>query len=47
MNDGWLNEHVHVLSGQRLLDVEGLLFVTPVQAPGARKDHPSSLMSYS
>ena len=47
MNDGWLNEHVHVLNGQRLLDVEGLLFVTLVQAPGARKDHTSSLMSYS
>ena len=26
MNDGWLDEHVHVQmpSGQRLLDVEGL-----------------------
>ena len=23
INDGWLNEHVHVLSGQQLLDVEG------------------------
>ena len=47
MNDGWLNEHVHVLSGQRLLDVEGLLFVTPVQAPVARRSNTSSLISYS
>ena len=47
MNDGWLNEHVHMLSGQRLLDVEGLLFVMPVQAAGARRGNTSLLMSYS
>ena len=38
-NDGWLNEHVHVLSGQRLLDVEAAVCYAGSSTRRTKRSH--------